>query len=95
MKFQGEYLNGKRNGRGKEYDNSDNLSFEGKYLNGNKYIGTQNEIHRSHKVDNSKEVGEDYDIEGNLIFKGDYLNGEKNGKGREYDKWSYLIFGEY
>ena len=33
--FEGEYLNGKRNGRGKEYDlfNSD-LVFEGEYLNG-------------------------------------------------------------
>ena len=91
-KFQGEYLNGKRNGRGKEYDYWGNLSFEGKYLNDNKFIGTQYKNYRTYKIDNSNGVGEDYDIEGNLIFKGEYLNGEKNGKGRKYDTFSHLIF---
>ena len=32
--FEGEYLNGKRNGKGKEYDNDSVLIFEGEYLNG-------------------------------------------------------------
>ena len=32
--FVGEYLNGKRNGKGKEYNSSDKLIFEGEYLNG-------------------------------------------------------------
>ena len=31
--FEGEYLNGKRNGKGKEY-NDGKLVFEGEYLNG-------------------------------------------------------------
>ena len=31
--FEGEYLNGKRNGKGKEYWNGE-LIFEGEYLNG-------------------------------------------------------------
>ena len=31
--FEGEYLNGQRNGKGKEY-NDDKLIFEGEYLNG-------------------------------------------------------------
>ena len=31
--FEGEYLNGKRNGKGKEYDDG-KLVFEGEYLNG-------------------------------------------------------------
>ena len=30
--FEGEYLNGKRNGNGKEYDKYDILIFEGEYL---------------------------------------------------------------
>ena len=34
--FEGEYLNGKRNGKGKEYDWDGNLLFEGGYLNGNR-----------------------------------------------------------
>ena len=32
--FEGEYLNGERNGKGKEYDNDGKLIFEGEYLNG-------------------------------------------------------------
>ena len=32
--FVGEYLNGKRNGKRKEYDSSGKLIFEGEYLNG-------------------------------------------------------------
>ena len=36
--FEGEYLNGKKNGKGKEYDFMGNLIFEGEYLNGNKVL---------------------------------------------------------
>ena len=36
--FAGEYLNGKRNGRGKEYDSSGKLIFESEYLNGKKNV---------------------------------------------------------
>ena len=33
--FEGEYLNGERNGKGKEYDyDNGKLEFEGEYLNG-------------------------------------------------------------
>ena len=32
LKFQGEYLNDKRNGKGKEYYDNGNLYFEGEYL---------------------------------------------------------------
>ena len=32
--FEGEYLNGKTNGKGKEYNYFENLIFEGEYLNG-------------------------------------------------------------
>ena len=34
LRFEGEYLNGKRNGKGKEYNYNGKLSFEGEYLNG-------------------------------------------------------------
>ena len=36
--FEGEYLNGKRNGMGKEYNNGE-LLFEGEYLNGKYWNG--------------------------------------------------------
>jgi len=32
--FEGEYLNGERNGEGKEYDYNGNLIYDGQYLNG-------------------------------------------------------------
>ena len=34
LKYEGEYLNGKRNGKGKEYYKNGKLKFEGEYLNG-------------------------------------------------------------
>ena len=34
MTFEGEYLNGRRNGKGKEYNYKGKLKFEGEYLNG-------------------------------------------------------------
>ena len=42
--FEGEYLNGKRNGKGKEYVNEDKLVFEGEYLDGKKWNGKQYDI---------------------------------------------------
>ena len=36
LMYEGEYLNGEKNGQGKEYDNSGKLVFEGQYLNGKK-----------------------------------------------------------
>ena len=35
--FEGEYLNGKRNGKGKEYDYNRKINFEGEYLNGKRH----------------------------------------------------------
>ena len=37
--FKGEYLNGKRNGKGKEYHSNGKLKFEGEYLNDKEWIG--------------------------------------------------------
>ena len=38
--FEGKYINGQRNEKGKEYDRDDGkLIFEGKYLNGEKKEG--------------------------------------------------------
>ena len=61
--FEGEYLNGQRNGKGKAYYCSRELrklNFEGEYLNG-KRIGK----------------GKEYDLDGKLKFEGEYLNGKK------------------
>ena len=65
--FEGEYLNGKRNGKGKEYTLKGLLKFEGAYLNGIRH-------------GKGKEY---YWEDGKLIFEGEYLNGKRKGKGAE------------
>ena len=63
--FEGEYLNGERNGEGKEYYKSNKLKFEGKYLNG-KRNGKGKEY---------------YFHDSTLFFDGEYLYGyKKSGK---------------
>jgi len=64
--FEGEYLKGRRNGKGKEYNKKGKLKFEGEYLNGKKNGKGKEYIYNN----------------GKLIFEGEYLNGKKwNGKG--------------
>ena len=37
--FEGEYINGERNGIGKEHDYDGNIIFEGEYLKGKQWNG--------------------------------------------------------
>jgi len=39
LKYEGEYFNGEKNGKGREYYENGNLKFEGKYLNGKRWNG--------------------------------------------------------
>jgi len=83
--FEGEYLNGKRNGKGKEYSENGEIKFEGKYLNGLKN-GKGIEYYFKKYFYQKKEIK----------FEGQYLNGLRNGKGKEYYKDEYLKFeGKY
>ena len=41
--FEGEYSNGKRNGKRKEYNEEGDIIFEGEYLNGKKWEGISRE----------------------------------------------------
>ena len=70
LEYEGEFLHGKRNGKGKgkEYYRDGKLSYEGEYLNGKR---------------NGK--GKEFSFSGKLIFEGEYVNGERNGKGKEYN----------
>ena len=99
--FEGEYLNGKRNGKGKEFYYNGKLMFKGEYLNGKKWNGNgYNDNSRIYSLKDGKgfvkEYGHEYCYEDLLIFEGEYINGEKNGKGIEYDDFGRLKFeGEY
>ena len=81
--FEGEYLNGKRNGKGKEYYDDSIVIFEGEYLKGKR--NGKGKIYYIDCFGNE-----------NIKFEGEYLNGEKNGKGKEYYENGNLKFeGEY
>ena len=89
LRFKGEYINGERNGKGKEYAEVFDptisnfsgryfLSFEGEYLNGKR---------------NGK--GKQYYDNGELLFEGEYLNGKRNGIGKEYKNGKLEFEGEF
>ena len=96
--FEGYYLNGERNGEGKEYNDDGYLIFKGEYKNGKKWNG--NGYNKSYnivyEINNGKGYIKEYDNYGKLEFEGEYYNGEKNGKGKEYHYNGNLEFaGEY
>ena len=94
LKFEGEYKNGKKNGKGKEfyknpeiYENEyilgekrgSTLIFEGEYLNGKR---------------NGK--GKEYGKDGKLRFEGEYKNGKKvKGIINIYNYSTLLFRGEF
>jgi len=95
--FEGEYLNGKRNGKGKEYYDKGELKFEGEYLNGKRWNGKGYNINGNIElsINNGNGKGKEYDYNGDLEFEGEYLNGERNGKGKEYYDGKLKFEGEY
>ena len=99
MKFEGEYLNGKRNGKGKEYDlNSGEVLFEGEYYNNRQLIGKEYDKNGNLicEINNIEGKGKEFYGIGELMFEGEYSNGERNGKGKEYYYGNRLLFeGEY
>ena len=89
--YEGEFLNGKRNGYGKEYDTIKQLIFEGIFLNGKQWNGKGVEFHCGrviyegeflHGERNGK--GEEYNLKGDKILEGEFLKGKRNGEGKEY-----------
>ena len=98
LKFEGEYSNGKRNGKGKEYYEKCQLKFEGEFLNG-KRNGKGKEYYLNGKrrfegeyLNGKKWNGTGYSIQGIGIYK------IKDGKGmiKEYDKDGKLFYvGHY
>ena len=97
LKYEGEYLSGKKHGKGKEYYNNGKLKYEGEYLygvylKGKFYVNGKLEYEGEYFF-NKKWNGIGYDENGNIIYK------LKNGKGKvkEYNlNDGKLIFeGEY
>ena len=85
LKFEEEYSNGERNGKGREYDYKGKLKFEGEYLNGKRngkrYDNNNNIIC---EIKNGSGYIKEFFGFDELIFENEYFNGERNGKGKEY-----------
>ena len=79
IKFEGNYLKGERNGRGKEYHEYQKLKFEGEYLNGNKWNGKGfNKINNIIcELKNGKGIIKEYYSNGKLKFEGEFLNDKR------------------
>ena len=99
LKFEGEYSNGERNGKGKEYYLNGELEFEGEYLNGKKWNGKVKEydfydklIFEGEFLFDDKWNGKGYDEKGNIIYE--IIN--STGKRKDYYESGELYFeGEY
>ena len=84
--FEGEYLNRKRNGKGKEYYINGKPKFEREYLKGKRWNGKGYNIEdiEDLQIKGGIGKGKEYNFNGYLEYEGEFLNGEKNGKGKEY-----------
>ena len=85
IKYEGEYLNGKRNGKGKEYNYKGILKFEGEYLNGERN-GKGKEYYSNGQLEFDGEYlngkrwngkGKEYNYDDEIEFEGEYLKGKK------------------
>ena len=93
MIFEGLYLNGEKNGYGKEYGYVKDgefkelyLAFEGEFLNGKRWNGKVKELDKNDQLKFEGELlhgkkwkgqAKEYDDSNDLIFEGEYLNGKR------------------
>ena len=76
--YEGEYLNGEKNGKGKEYYGNGDLKSEGEYFNGKKWNIKVYDKEKS-TICEIKE-GKGYNECGKLAFEGEFLNAHEYGK---------------
>ena len=99
--YDGEYLNGERNGKGKEYIELGKLTFNGEYLKGKKWNGKgYNGNYKKgpvYEIKEGKGPIKEFNSWQKILYEGEYLNGEKNGKGKEFNKFNFALRyqGEY
>ena len=96
--FEGVYINGKKKGILKRFNEKGDLIF---YYDGKTVIEYDNKGNKIFEVKytiNKKKNGLviEYDNKGYKIFEGEYLNGMRHGKGTEYNLKGNIVFkGEY
>ena len=105
--YEGGIKDGKKNGKGKEYNEIGTIIHEGEYFNGKRkqsgsiygfieqYDKDGNLVLKTNNItDKINGIIKEYNMESQLIFEGEYLNGERNGKGKEYEwipKQTYYV----
>ena len=83
--YEGEYKNGKRNGKGKEYYFDKSIKFQGEYLKGEPLNGTGLDEIGNIILKLEKGIGKEYYDNGIIQFEGEYYKGRRwNGKGYNY-----------
>ena len=81
--FEGEYKDGKKNGKGKEFYEDEHLKFEGEYLNGKKIEGKGYDYNGNLVLKLEKNgKGKEYYKDKKKKFEGEYING-KDGMGKD------------
>ena len=103
LEFEGQYINGERNGKGKVNNIQNKLEFEGEYLNGKRngkgkiYFSDGDLKFEGEYINGKIKYGKEYIDKDKVEFEGKYLNGEKiTGKIYEYYKDGKLKFeGDY
>ena len=89
--YEGEFLNLKKHGKGKEYYYNGNIEYEGEYINGKRhgkgkeYNDKGNLLYDGEYLNGKKHgKGKEYNNTGKLIFEGKYMKG-KRANGGIYD----------
>ena len=99
--FEGEYSNGKRNGKGKEYNEDWHLIFEGEYLNGKKWNGQGDEDDDALYYDIKNGTGyiqlyrPDWINDEDILLEEHYLEGELNGMITKAEYFGKKVIEEY
>ena len=104
IEFEGEYVNGEKNGKGKDFNYNGKIRFEGHKQNG-KRNGIGKEFYTNGEVDYEGEYvdgeksgkGKEYFFNyQTLKFEGVYSKGKRNGFGKEYNYMGNLVYeGNY
>ena len=103
--YEGEYHNGKRNGKGKEYNKNGLLLFYGLFLDDERYEGIEKEYNKEGRIISEGELKNDYTkikvyssyLDDTIEFEGELIDENKwNGKIKEQNKDGIIIIeGEY
>ena len=97
--YKGGYLNGKRHGKGIEYNDKGKIVYEGGFKNGERdgfgseYNEKYNIVYEGGFKNGKKDGnGKEYNEQGNVIYEGGFNNGKKDGKGIEFNEKGDKIF---